>query len=713
MNYIPKPDRARLATLALLLACAWPASAYDWLPPTNKIVLLVINAHPDDEGIFFGGSLPYYAGLLQVPTMLLSMTGGNNPAVRDDELRCSAWTDSVRYEPVFAPFPDVPPSTNNPYTNTIDMVWDIWADGKLQGDGSDVEAGKAWAANYIAEQIRRYRPEVIITHDLNGEYGHDVHKATARAVTNAFFVAADPNATATNLVGLPPWQAKKLYLHLYPTNQLFHKYWEMPFAQLTNQTARQVANLGLQCDVSQGFKTVGSVYDPNGYYFPWPSEWWGLYASTVGPDTVLSSNAVVMGYAVPSGAAAENFLEHLTTDVSSSPPVFTANPIMGLEAATTYAYTGQPLADYVFDWDLIAWNPSQVLTFTKSSGPAWLSVAVDGTLVGTPSLADAGTNTWVVRVTDDAGLFGETTLTLLVGQKLPGLPDLVGWWRLDVTTPAAAAGLAPVVPDSAPPSPDGGSFGGVIFGQAGARPWTGPAALFNGTSAKVDVPYSAALNPPVFTAALWAKVIGGSSTYRSPLSSRNNNPQAGYVFYAGLNNLWQFWMGSGSNWNVLTAGPVVNNAWIHLAATYDGATACFYTNGVLAASTPATLQPNTSFPLRIGAGATEGPGNYWFPGFIDDVQIYNAALPPARIWALYGNTPPSFTRITKLADGTTQLEGTGFASQTYILLAATNQSPAAAWMPVSSTLADTNGYLRFIDSGTAVYPQRFYRLISP
>ena len=239
---------------------------YLWQPLTNKIVIMAVNSHPDDEGIFFGGALTYYSAIGRLPTLLVSLTSGDwtpsNLTVREGELRCAAWTYGVRYEPLFPRFRDVPSQSliSNPYTNRIDATWDYWADGVFQGDGSDVEAGKLRAIHYVAEQIRRYRPEVIFTHDANGEYGHDNHRATAYAVTNAFFVAADPGATATNLVGLPPWQAKKLYLHLYPANRLFHRFWEDASPELTNRTPRQVADLGLDCHVSQGRPDVSTVY---------------------------------------------------------------------------------------------------------------------------------------------------------------------------------------------------------------------------------------------------------------------------------------------------------------------------------------------------------------------------------------------------------------------------------------------------------------------
>ena len=418
--------RLRIAAVAVALLALDQLrlmAEYPWEPPTNKIVIMAVNAHPDDEGIFFGGALTYYSAVGRLPTLLVSLTSGDwipaNLTVREEELRCAAWTYGLRYEPLFPRFRDVPSQSlnPNPYTNRIDATWDYWADGVLQGDGSDVQAGQLRAIHYLAEQIRRYRPEVIFTHDANGEYGHDNHRATAYAVTNAFFVAADPGATATNLTGLPPWQAKKLYLHSYPVNRLFHRFWEDVFPELTNRTPRQVADAGLDCHVSQGRPDVSTVYRSGENFDGHPSEWWGLYASTVGPDTVLNNSLIVKGYTVPAGVAAGNFLEHLRPlDATNAPPAFTANPLLMTRAFHGAVYTGQTLGDKVTDPDLV-WGDT--LAFQKMAGPAWLTVSPQGLLGGQLSSASLGTNTFTVRVADVAGLFAETTLLVVVDSGCP------------------------------------------------------------------------------------------------------------------------------------------------------------------------------------------------------------------------------------------------------------------------------------------------------
>src|SRR5690606_22488129 len=56
-----------------------------------------------------------------------------------------------------------------------------------------------------------------------------------------------------------------------------------------------------------------------------------------------------------------------------------------------------------------------------------------------------------------------------------------------------------------------------------------------------------------------------------------------------------------------------------------------YVNGVLVGEASQRYEPNPSKELRIGAGATGAPPNYFFNGSVDDVAIYNKVLTPQEI----------------------------------------------------------------------------------
>ncbi len=323
-----------------------------WLPRPAKVGMMFVSAHPDDEGIFFGGAIPYYTRTKNISALLVSMTSGDwtlSPPTREAELRNAAWAYGLCYQPLLPRFRDVSNSVSTSYTNKIDATWDYWADGVLQNDGADVEAGKTKAIRFLAEQFRRYRPEVVVTHDLSGEYGHYNHMATAWAVTQAHLMAADPTADAPNLTGLAPWQIKKLYVHKYSTGRLFHDHWET--ASINDggvmRSPREVTNIGLDFHVTQGKPNVSTVYasgEVTGNWAPHPAEWWGLYASTVGPDSVKPDFVAPDASNVPitySGWARGDFFEHLTIfpdhDSDGLPDAWELAHFAGLAAAVPAA----------------------------------------------------------------------------------------------------------------------------------------------------------------------------------------------------------------------------------------------------------------------------------------------------------------------------------------------------------------------------------------
>ncbi len=94
--------------------------------------------------------------------------------------------------------------------------------------------------------------------------------------------------------------------------------------------------------------------------------------------------------------------------LTNTPPQFT-NQIFVFPLATEGVPYSASLAGLVTDPD-----PGDVLTFSKPTGPGWLSVASDGTISGTPTGLDGGTNWFTVRVIDAAGQNGYAVLAIPV-----------------------------------------------------------------------------------------------------------------------------------------------------------------------------------------------------------------------------------------------------------------------------------------------------------
>ncbi|RYD67578.1 MAG: hypothetical protein EOP83_02545 [Verrucomicrobiaceae bacterium] len=111
----------------------------------------------------------------------------------------------------------------------------------------------------------------------------------------------------------------------------------------------------------------------------------------------------------------------------SDPEGFSDQAILTLEVANTNdspAFVAPPLAvdqatedlPYIASVASLAGDPDvgDSLVFEKVSGPAWLAVAADGSLSGTPSNEDTGEHGLVVRATDLAQASAEATVTLVV-----------------------------------------------------------------------------------------------------------------------------------------------------------------------------------------------------------------------------------------------------------------------------------------------------------
>lgn len=168
------------------------------------------------------------------------------------------------------------------------------------------------------------------------------------------------------------------------------------------------------------------------------------FAKVSGPAwLIVATNGSLSGTPTNSNLGANTFVVSLTdsngitatasltiTVVADPPPSFVLNPFAEPWANLDQGYSAT-IATNGTDPELSA---GDILTFGKISGPAWLSVAPNGTLSGTPEDINAGSNTFVVSVTNLGGASATATLQVYVNSPPEFVPT-------DFTEPAATVGL--------------------------------------------------------------------------------------------------------------------------------------------------------------------------------------------------------------------------------------------------------------------------------
>lgn len=249
-------NRLRLCELSVFGVGEKPDWVQVWEPAPERAELMVVAAHPDDEMLYMGGTIPYYAGELDKETVVVMLTCGG--FYRHLELLDALWLCGVRTYPVMVDMPDK-------VTSTTTQMYKYWSRNELYGA--------------IVKAYRQFKPLVVVTHDVNGEYGHGAHKAAADAVRAASILAADPSEYEDSYEAYGVWDVPKIYLHLYHQGKI-RMDWNQPLAFFDGKTALEMAEAGFQCHVSQRDKKYLEVLDSG----PYDNAEFGLYRSLVGED---------------------------------------------------------------------------------------------------------------------------------------------------------------------------------------------------------------------------------------------------------------------------------------------------------------------------------------------------------------------------------------------------------------------------------------------
>lgn len=159
---------------------------------TEQRQLMCVLAHPDDESLGMGGILARYAAE-GVATSLVMATRGER-----------GWTGAPEENPGLAALGELRTAELRAAAQVLG-IGDLSFLGYLDGELDQAEPAAIIAQ--IAAELRRVRPQVVVTFGPDGGYGHPDHIAISQFTTAAVLRAAD--SAGTN--GAQPHTVTKLY----------------------------------------------------------------------------------------------------------------------------------------------------------------------------------------------------------------------------------------------------------------------------------------------------------------------------------------------------------------------------------------------------------------------------------------------------------------------------------------------------------------------
>jgi choice-of-anchor C domain-containing protein len=173
---------------------------------------------------------------------------------------------------------------------------------------------------------------------------------------------------------------------------------------------------------------------------------------------------------------------------------------------------------------------------------------------------------------------------------------------------------------------------------------------FDGTNGYVQIPDANALKPTNVTCEAWVWLDPNLPPNRGgeQIVFKKNTWTAWFEGYSLLkvtidngdgtfSNRFQFCVSRTGNQVAINSQTIAQRGvWYHVAGTYDGNQSKLYVNGVLEASaTPGFALDYDTTPIFIGTSGTWPPYLSMFGGILDEVSIYNRALPQSEIQAIY------------------------------------------------------------------------------
>lgn len=171
--------------------------------------ILLSLAHPDDESFGSGGMIAKYVAE-GADVYLICATNGDVGTVSPELLNGYSSVAELRLSELDCA------SAKLGFKEVIKLGY---KDSGMMNSETSKDPTCLWQAprdqvmRRVVEVIRRIKPQVVMTFNKYGGYGHPDHIAIQRATTDAFHLAGD----ASYDTGQPPYKPQKLYYGSIPT----------------------------------------------------------------------------------------------------------------------------------------------------------------------------------------------------------------------------------------------------------------------------------------------------------------------------------------------------------------------------------------------------------------------------------------------------------------------------------------------------------------
>jgi len=171
---------------------------------SGQKTLVFFGAHPDDESFGIGSTLAQYAAS-GIKVYYVCSTGGEAGTVDPEDLNGNITIKQLRATELQCAAQALGLS------GVIELGY---RDSGMQGSEENkhpdslVMAPIDEVCRNMVKIIREIKPDIVITHDGGGGYGHPDHIVTHKAAERAFHIAGDPKRY---LEAGPPFQPSKLY----------------------------------------------------------------------------------------------------------------------------------------------------------------------------------------------------------------------------------------------------------------------------------------------------------------------------------------------------------------------------------------------------------------------------------------------------------------------------------------------------------------------